>query len=95
MTKDQPTFELHDIQGTVAGFYTPSFMSSLNVHGLHMHFLSQDLLHGGHLLECRPVKAKISIQFIEPLELSLPVTVDYLTQDFVRDTGKDLDRAER
>lgn len=94
-TRNQPTFEFGAIDGTVAGYFTPSFMSSLNVPGLHLHFLSFDLQHGGHLLECRPSWIRIGIQFIDQLVLSLPMTLDYLTLDFKRNAESDLDRAER
>ena len=47
IAKEQPVFNFHDLEGTLAGFFTPSFMSSLNVPGLHLHFLSADLRHGG------------------------------------------------
>ena len=94
VAKDQPIFNFHDVKGTLAGFYTPTFMSSLNVPGLHLHFLSDDLQHGGHLLECTPRRVKIGVQFISRLELSLPMTLDYLTWNFQRDIAKDLDKAE-
>jgi acetolactate decarboxylase len=94
-TRDQSTFDFQDIQGTIAGFFTPSFMASLNVPGFHLHFLSSDLKHGGHLLECIPVKAEIGIQFIDKLELSLPMTLDYLTQDFNLNVEKDLEKVEK
>lgn len=95
VTRDQPVFDFRDIEGTVAGFFTPAFMSSLNVPGLHLHFISRDLVTGGHLLECCPSNVQIGIQFIDQLMLSLPMTLDYLTQDFTRDTRKDLDNAEK
>jgi len=95
IAKEQSVFEFTSIQGTVAGFYTPSFMSSLNVPGMHLHFLSSDRTRGGHLLECRPRKIRTGIQMITRLELSLPMSLDYLTWDFQRDTGKDLEQVER
>src|SRR5450432_925437 len=95
VTRNEPIFEYDEIEGTLAGFYTPSFMSSLNVPGLHLHFLSSDLKHGGHLLECAPRKLSAGIQFINKLELSLPVTLDFLTWDFKRDTDADLRKAEK
>jgi acetolactate decarboxylase len=92
---EQPVFDFHDVEGTLAGFFTPAFMSSVNVPGLHLHFLSADLQKGGHLLECRPRKIRAGIQFISKLELGLPLSFDYLTQDFSRDIGKDLEKAEK
>jgi acetolactate decarboxylase len=95
VTKNQPTFDFNKIEGTIVGFFTPSFMASLNVPGFHLHFLSTDLKHGGHLLECRPLKGRIDIQLIDKLELSLPITIDYLTSDFTRNTEQDLNKAEK
>ena len=92
---DQPEFEFADISGTLAGFFTPTYMAKLNVPGLHLHFLSDDRQHGGHLLTCAPQMLHAGIQFVSKLELSLPMTLDYLTLDFQRDTEKDLDKAEK
>jgi len=92
---EQPVFDFHDIEGTLAGFFTPSFMSSVHVPGLHLHFLSADRKRGGHLLACRPRTIRAGIQFISRLELALPMSFDYLTLDFSRDIDKDLEKAEK
>jgi len=95
VAKEQPVFEFTDIEGTLAGFFTPSFLSSLSVPGLHLHFLSADFQHGGHLLECRSTNVCAGVQFINSLELGLPMSLDFLTLDFQRDTEEDLDQAEK
>jgi acetolactate decarboxylase len=95
VTKDQPTFEMTNLSGTLAGFYTPGFMSSLVVPGVHLHFLSEDRQSGGHLLECRAARARIGVQILHSLHMDLPVTMDYLTADFQRDSARDLHQAER
>jgi len=95
VAKEQPVFEFTNVEGTLAGFYTPSFMSSLNVPGLHLHFLSDDFKRGGHLLECKPGDIRAGVQFISSLELGLPMSLDYLTLDFRRDVEDDLGQAEK
>jgi acetolactate decarboxylase len=95
VAREQPVFNFSDIQGTLAGFFTPAFMGSLSVPGLHLHFLSDDLQHGGHLLECRPRKIRVGVQFIHTMELEFPMSLDYLTWDFRRDINQDLDKAEK
>ncbi len=95
VAKEQTTFDFYDVEGTLAGFFTPSFMASLNVPGLHLHFLSADLRQGGHLLECVPRKARAGVQILSTLELSLPIGLEYLTLDFTRDINRDLDKAEK
>lgn len=94
VTAHQPVFNFENISGTLAGFYTPSFMSSVSVPGLHLHFLSDDLTHGGHLLECDSVSIKVGVQMLDRIELSLPKSLEYLTWDFQRDIKKDLNKAE-
>ena len=94
-TKDQPVFEFHTIKGSLAGFYTPSFMESLNAPGYHVHFLTEDRLRGGHVMQCSLKSVRIGIQHIPRLDVGLPVTLDYLTTDLTRDIGKDLDKAEK
>jgi acetolactate decarboxylase len=50
VTANQPTFEFHDIEGTIAGFYCPDYVEGLNVPGYHLHFITEDRTAGGHVL---------------------------------------------
>ncbi len=95
VAQKQTLFQYENVSGTLVGFFTPTFMASLSVPGLHLHFLSADHRSGGHLLECRPRKVRVGVQFISRLELALPLSLDYLTWDFRRDTRQDLHQAER
>lgn len=93
--KNQTVFEFSRTEGSLAGFYTPGFMASLNAPGYHIHMLTADRSQGGHLMACRVRKARIGIQHVPKLEVGLPVTLDYLTAEFSRNTREDLDKAER
>lgn len=95
VAREQTLFQFDNVSGTLVGFFTPAFMASLSVPGLHLHFLSADFRSGGHLLECRPRKVRVGVQFISRLELALPLSLDYLTWDFRRDVRQDLNQAER
>lgn len=94
VAKDQPVFTFENIRGTLAGFHTPNFMSSLNVPGLHLHFISDDRQCGGHLLECKTEDIKIGIQYMSDLQLKLPMSLDYLTTNLDRNIDEDLHIAE-
>lgn len=94
VAREQPEFEHQDTRGTMTGYWTPSFMEALTVPGYHLHFLSDDRQHGGHLLGCRTKQIRISIQHLPRLEVGLPVSLDYLTATFTRDLGADLKEAE-
>ncbi len=95
VAREQTLFQFDNVSGTLVGFFTPTFMGSVNVPGLHLHFLSADFRSGGHLLECRPRKVRVGVQFISRLELALPLSLDYLVWDFRRDIRQDLNQAER
>ncbi len=95
VAREQPTFEFHQTAGTLCGFFTPQFMSSLNVPGYHLHFVTEDRKQGGHLLECRLQNVTVGLQHIPKLELGLPLTLDYLTADLSGETREDLEEAER
>jgi len=94
VTRHQVESVQHDLSGTLVGFYNPPFISSVNVPGWHFHFISEDRTSGGHLLECELEEGRIELQHHSLMQLGLPVTLDYLTADFNRDTAKDLDEAE-
>lgn len=91
----QPTFEFTNLTGTLAGFYTPAFMGAVSVPGLHLHLLSADKQHGGHLLAAHPRAVRVGLQPLTRLELALPTTEYYLNRDFNRDVAADLKKAER
>ncbi|KAA6185785.1 acetolactate decarboxylase [Thiohalocapsa marina] len=94
VAREQPEFELQQVRGVLAGFWTPDFMGSLTVPGYHLHFIDAEHRTGGHLLDCRARELKISLQHLASLQVGLPITLDYLTADFTRDLGADLQEAE-
>ncbi len=91
---DQRSFSFENIQGTLAGIYTPEFMSALSFPGHHLHFLSSDLQSGGHLVSCTPRRARARIQLIHRLELNMPMTRDYLKLNFHGDHGNNRNQPE-
>jgi acetolactate decarboxylase len=92
---EESIFHFENIRGTLSGFYTPEFMSSLSVPGHHLHFLSADIACGGHLISCTPHRVHTGIQPIHRLELNMPLTTDYLKLNFHRDLDKDIDKIEK
>jgi acetolactate decarboxylase len=90
----QQTFEFHDASGTIAGFFTPEFMGGVNVPGFHLHFLTEDRAHGGHLLDCRSSRVKIEIHETPEFELGLPETAEFMQADLAKDQRAALKKAE-
>jgi acetolactate decarboxylase len=75
VVKDQPTFELRDVQGSLVGFRFPDYAGGLNVTGFHFHFITADRSAGGHVLGCRLVHGELRVDREADLSLELPPDV--------------------
>lgn len=94
VSAEQEEFHFAHITGELVGFWTPDFMHSVSVPGFHLHFLSADKKHGGHLLDCLTDNVKVSLQALDQLNLDLPHTIEYLQANLDKDTSADLNKAE-
>jgi acetolactate decarboxylase len=90
----QPEFELHDVLGTLVGFWTPEYAKTLNVPGYYLHFVSADRQSGGHLLQCRGINLRLQIQREGDYRIALPETEAFFKADLRRDPAVDLAKAE-
>jgi acetolactate decarboxylase len=95
IAKLQTIFEFRNLEGTIVGFYTPTFLSGVHLPGLHLHFITADRTKGGHLLGAAPRGITVGVQHAPSIELGLPMTLDFLTMDRKRDMQADLDKVER
>ena len=59
--------------GTVVGFRSPEFVQGIGVAGLHLHFISADERHGGHVLALEAQELELSAAVISAMRLELPV----------------------
>ena len=91
----QPEFRFNNVKGTMAGFWSPEYVKTIEVPGYHLHFISDDRTCGGHLLECSGRDLAIKIEQVSDLQVALPGNEEFLRADLTRDPSKDLDRAER
>jgi acetolactate decarboxylase len=73
--KHQPTFELHEVRGSLVGFRFPEYVGGLNVSGYHFHFITEDRGAGGHLLECEMTRGELRVDHESDLNLKLPAGV--------------------
>ena len=80
--------------GTLVGFWTPEYATTLNVPGYHLHYISADRKSGGHLLQCRGSDLRLQIQREGDYRIALPETEDFLKADLRRDVAADLAQAE-
>jgi len=91
----QAEFEFTSTSGTLVGFWTPEYAKAVNVAGYHLHFLSGDHQHGGHLPACRGPGLQVQVEHTADFRMAIPETPQFLKADLTRDPSRALDQAEK
>jgi len=94
-SKEQAVFEQQNLRGSLIGFWCPSFVKGLNVPGFHLHFLSDDRQHGGHLLDFSMSAGTVSLDDTNGWNLDLPKTAAFLDSDLGADRSAALHTVEQ
>jgi len=95
VVKHQSVFRFNNIKGTLVGYWLPDSMGNLNVPGYHLHFISADGRHGGHLLDCRLSEADMEIDSINGVDLISQPGVALLDENHEEIHKEDLDAVEK
>jgi len=95
VTKNQPTFEMKNVKGTIMGFWLPDYLNGVNMPGYHFHFLTDDKNGGGHLLEIQMTKGTLEIDYSYGIKLILPSQSDFFKTTFSKDNLKELEKIEK
>jgi alpha-acetolactate decarboxylase len=75
---NQKVNKYEDVQGTVVGFWSPSFIDGISVGGLHAHFLSSDTTFGGHVLALEATgSVDLAADILNSFHLELPGTSEF------------------
>ncbi|MFH1730054.1 MAG: acetolactate decarboxylase [Planctomycetota bacterium] len=96
VTRNQPTFELRNVKGTIVGFRCPAFVKGINVPGYHLHFITEDRTGGGHVLDFKLIKGEIGVDVTPNFYLMLPAGEGAFEElDLTVDREKEVREAER
>lgn len=93
--KSQSEFHFNDIEGTLVGLWSPGFSSAFSIAGYHIHFLSKDRQHGGHLLDAEADTLRLRIEALTDFHLALPESEAFLKADLSKNTAEELAYAEQ
>ena len=86
---DQKVFNYTAQTGTLVAVYFPEYMNDLNMHGWHLHFLSDDKKRGGHVLGFNDFKGSAQVDEIHEFEMILPKDETFKKMNFTENmTGK-------
>jgi len=93
-TSHQAEFTLNNLQGTLLGFWSPAYARTFNIPGYHLHLLSQDRQHGGHVLGIKAKNLKLQVMDANNLIMALPESKEFLAADLTGDPSAALKKAE-
>jgi len=93
--KNQPTFEFHNVKGTIVGLRCPDYVKGINVPGYHFHFITNDRTAGGHLLECKFVDNSAQIDYTSEFFLALPDTREFDSAQLGVDRQAEIKQVEK
>jgi len=95
VVKNQPTFEFHNVKGTMVGFRCPAYVEGINVPGYHIHFITEDRKAGGHLLKCRMKAVDIMVDYTSSFYMVLPKGGEFHKVNLADDKRKELEKVEK
>ena len=76
VTAHQTEWDLDRASGTLLGFRFPDDVAGLEAPGYHLHFLSDDRQHGGHVLDGTLVSGTAAVDDDDDLHVELPPGVE-------------------
>ncbi|MBK1717057.1 acetolactate decarboxylase [Thiocystis violacea] len=95
VSRQQTLFEQSAIRGTLIGFWCPTFLQGVNVPGFHLHFLSADRRHAGHVLDFRLAQGRVQLDQTDGWEVQLPLHPAFLDAPLHGDQSRDLQAVEQ
>jgi acetolactate decarboxylase len=81
-TKHQAEKVFTNVEGTLAGFRSPTYAQGIGVAGFHLHFLQHDKQAGGHALDYLLRSGKVQICTVHDLRVELPTSAEFLKTNF-------------
>jgi acetolactate decarboxylase len=92
----QPEFTMENIPGTIVGLRSPPFVTGIGVPGYHLHFISDDLKQGGHVLGFELTHGNAFTDVCNKFNLLLPEgQSDFHQLDLSKDRSKELQQVEQ
>lgn len=91
----QQFFDYKNTNGTLIGFFLPTYLNGINASGFHFHFLSKDKKQGGHILEFTGTDLKIEISTLKTFEMDTPKDKGFQDFKFIKAENESLRKVEQ
>jgi acetolactate decarboxylase len=91
----QSVFAWKRVTGELVSFFSPQYMTGLNVPGFHSHFISDDRQRAGHVLRFSGASLTVSIARIQSLDIQFPSGGDFKSVNLFDIDPNDIHKAEK
>ena len=93
-TEHQSVFHLEDVAATLVGFWSPEYARAFGISGYHLHAVTDDRQHGGHVLGLGVDHLTVELHQVSDLHVAIPETEEFLRADLSGDDDAALAVAE-
>lgn len=76
-----------NVRGRLLGFYFPPWLESVAWAGCRFHFLSEDRMAGGRLVDCETDRLVVALRHLTECRVGIPGTADFQLADFHGERG--------
>ena len=91
----QSQFRSEQEQGTLVGFWSPTYARSISVPGYHFHFINTAGNFGGHVFDLRGKNLQVAMHIETDIHLAIPETPQFLAADLEFNSSESLEIAEK
>lgn len=95
LEKQQKDFVFENIEGTMVGLYFPDYMNGINLPGWHLHFISKDRKHGGHVFDFEAKRLECKRTKLNDICLHLPEDAAFDTYSLASVSEKEARKVEK
>ena len=95
-TENEDIVQFDNVTGTIVGFRTPFYEQGISVPGCHAHFIDDDHVQGGHVVDFKLRSASVEICPGTGLQLHLPLTPEFSSANLSpEDLADQISKAEK
>lgn len=95
-TENEDIVQFDNVTGTIVGFRTPIYEQGISVPGCHAHFIDDERVQGGHVVDFKLRSAKVEICPGTGLQLHLPLTPEFSSANLSpEDLADQISKAEK
>lgn len=87
-TSRQSEFTAGNLEGSLVGFWAPTYAEALSVPGYHFHFLAADRSVGGHVFNLQAGELNIGLHVESDVHIAIPQTAEFLQADLSGDASE-------